>query len=200
MYGSSVWAKIDQLERTVLSQAKEIDDLKRSVNRIETFSNPRDHRHQSQPVQSHRYHRDRDHYSSTSDRTRESSRHISPDSVSYPHQSCHPYQMNSFVHPPSAIPPRSSVRWHGPSDQRSELASRRDYRSPPRTPPMAQSRPQASSSQRWSAAPNLASTADDVIGELGDSQESVESLTRHKHNRQRFVEVLTCFCPCFNMC
>lgn len=171
----SVWNRIEKLERFVSGQDREIKNLKSVVTRIQSeqmYYDSMSTHPMMQPM--HRY----------------TGYPYHPAEHPYHRPPVHPYQMSSFVHPPSAIPPRVPAR--------RPLTERNPYQ--PANSSWLESSPHAltatSTSKRWSAAPNLSSPPDDeTLDELFSEQPA-----QKKHNRQRFVEVLTCFCPCFSMC
>lgn len=88
-----------------------------------------------------------------------------------------PYLMNPLVHPASAISPIGSKLTLSPTkvpDSRDRnYLNRYTIHAPPRS---------------------------SDFGLESDEDSTEDSSNINRHNRQSFVEVLTCFCPCFSMC
>jgi len=183
--------RIDQLERVVLTQAKEIEALKRAVG-----SHPSTAVQLSKPLAA------ATRYSALVmpvSQTRPTQSHLS--GLAAPSENIKPalqqqqqqqpqhYPMNPLVHPPSAIPPVTSRPSKFAANSERLVSSSSCYGNglvpTNRVPPVA----------RWSVGPDQLSQA-----EWRDEQDQDDAATSKRLGRQSCVEVLTCFCPCFSMC
>lgn len=168
----AIWNRIDQLEKLVISQAKEIEIQRRQLNQIiaqQSFIKPKNNgANNNRAIQ-------------TTSICAISKEFKNPTS----RQSHQPYHMNSFVHPASAIPPAISFSSTSKkSSDSSQITTTSDLLSSHQIHP----------ANRWSMiAPSSQSFS--MTG-----KELEQSGTDLPHRRQSFVEVLTCFCPCFSMC
>lgn len=234
----AIWNRIDQLEKLVLSQSQEIENLKRLIIlRNESHHNQPDNTscvaQQQQPINYSTYNPNqnlRPGYLAIGNQSNHQQTVALPAnfaSVPPPSTPLFQPQMNSFVHPQSAIPPvaiRPAVNvapntptlpsnLQVPSQESQKLIQNLDRL-------LTENRPPPSS--RWSLAANVAATNNDNIqrefgnyitqqppnsslfgspnGILGDPNKDESDELGKKHERQKFVEVLTCFCPCFSMC
>lgn len=237
----AIWNRIDQLERLVLSQSQEIENLKRLIilgnesHHNRPNNTPAVPQHQ-QPVNYSTYNPNqnlRPGYLAIRNQSNHQQTVALPanfTSVPPPNNPLFQPQMNSFIHPQSAIPPvaiRPSVNVASntpalppnlqvPSQESQKLIQNLDRL-------LTENRPPPSS--RWSMAAsvvaNNSNTNDNIQREfgnyithqprnsslfgppngiLGEPNDDESDEANKKHERQKFVEVLTCFCPCFSMC
>lgn len=124
--------------------------------------------------------------------------------------STNPFQMKSFVHPTTAVPPGINRPLFGdPGGNNAGVfnniynsTSTADQNNHMNASPLSVVQPLHRS--KWSTIPADKSLLDNLTNSVNitDPTESVIeiNLPYKKHDRQSFVEVLTCFCPCFSMC
>lgn len=171
----SIWTRIEQLEKLIISQAKEIDLLRRVINSMQMIlqagalpimspATDIEYPKANQPTMCN-------HIQSNPGQTKVGNEIMSTTTThsSYKTQPL----MNSFVHPISAIPPVSNrIVANGAINGLNAI---------PKNP-------------RWSTGPSL-------LGTIADTSNREINDTKQK-NRNKFslIELVTCFCPCFNMC
>lgn len=223
----AIWNRIDQLEQLIISQAKEIDSLRRMVNTTQVT------------VQSCRLNNDiNSHYMRANGHIKTASpNHLLCPAIEgasnakgqtptnrksmfvptnqhhmnhqHQHNQCQPlyksYVMNP-IHPAIAIPPVTSrvVLRSAEQDTTSATATQAQlnkylHRGGSEEPSY---RP-AITNSRTLPANTRWSTGPSLLGTLNDpsdtDRENDERALRTK-NRFNLIEVLTCFCPCFGMC
>lgn len=203
----AIWNRIDQLEQLIISQAKEIDLLRRALSTTQTITLQSDAKSPNGFLMTSDHH-PRQHLAMTAADHMHSSTHgpipacqqqqQSPNSSLYKS-----YLMNPFVHPPQAIPPvasrvimrsenSSSVTSHQyvPVMRQSDL--NRFAATGVATGQTTRTLP---ANTRWSSGPSLLGALPDVEPE-NDDRPAKEGGGRFNF----FGELLTCFCPCFGMC
>lgn len=225
----AVWNRIDQLEQLIISQAKEIDLLRRVVDSTQ-LAVQQNNALSGATKQVNGYLAEPDHQRNLQLALRAASNtgldvvqvtpnnpQITPNGlISSP---CQPrrfgqqqqrqpsnstiyksYLINPFVHPATAIPPvanRVVLR----SENSSSSATSHRYSPVMRQSDLNHLSPNTSrtsrtlpANTRWSTGPSLLETLADV--EVGGE----ERPPRRRGWHNFFVELLTCFCPCFGMC
>lgn len=257
----AVWNRIDQLEKLVISQAKEIDALKRLVASQQLQVQNNNNNNPSVPtITSPKAVPTLNFYKTVAtsfvsnnngllQHQQQQQQQPNKDSSQFAYQPC---LLNPLVHPPQAIPPvasrpavlresRMQINSGAPNAAAAEEAAtnKTPIQNLPnnslivaiRTPPAshhhpvrpvswAQSSPsrninngpyqqqhqhqhlatahhQSPSRQHAIVSPNSVITSTDRLDQTSDDSPN----DKDKHvERQSFVEVLTCFCPCFSMC
>lgn len=178
----ALWSRIDQLERLVLAQASEIERLKRLTG---------GQQHQAREEEEGRKGQKQQHYLVSSFTT--AAHHQRVEFWRNPQQASGFERRHSshWTHQPSSGPTlKPPIR--PPATTQTSLAGRERRQLARPSPALA--------TARWSTGP-LVSRLDalEAPTELADSEESAE-LKEPQRQRQSFVELLTCFCPCFSMC
>lgn len=202
----SIWNRIDQLEQLIVSQAKEIDTLRRSLNatqmNIRNCTQPEDVIHgrgrwlaASEQQQ----------YPTACNRAQPSWNYSIDQRIDRMQPVGRNYALN-HIHPVNAIPP--FARPMVPMDDHHRychLKQRQERfgseRPSSRTPKLTTSNSNHNSwtlpaNTRWSTGPSLLGTLMD-IDEKGGANERSRTRGRDRYN---LIELFTCFCPCFNMC
>lgn len=181
----AIWTRIDQLEKLILSQAKEIDMLRRIVNTVQItlqnngivqsiYKNNGIIPNHVPPLLSHNR---QDNLSSALNRN------------STPQPAYKTYMMNPFVHPASAIPPVANrvIMTHETSYPMNGTNNINGLLTHSRTLPAIHN------NNRLSAGPTL-------LHKMPDVDNDKEESPRKRNVKYCLVELITCFCPCFSMC
>lgn len=177
----AIWNRMDQLERLTISQAREIENLKRGQSYFQhqvlkqLSSDPRRYQLSKKSLAILRPYSTAITPLSHDHQAQLSAPATSNGIIHFPIQ---PYPINSFIHPTSAIPPvanRAALTRHPnhrPSTNASESLS-------------------SMATSHWPA--NLTNSLD------LDLDPGLE-ISSDKKKRLRCIELLNCFCPCFSMC
>lgn len=173
----SIWVRIEQLEKLIISQAKEIDLLRRVIHSMQMILQAG-----TLPIMSPAADIEYSKINQPSTTTMCNNIQNNPghnrlnnEIMSSTTHSTYKTQplMNSFIHPISAIPPvNNRIVANGTINGLNAI---------PKNP-------------RWSTGPSL-------LGTIADTSNREINDMKHK-NRNKFslIELITCFCPCFNMC
>lgn len=192
----AIWSRIDQLEKIVIAQGREIDKLRQLVKSNKSL----------QPSLCNGLYKDGSQFAQSNH-----SQILSPFSVQDKHDHSsvglnevssggyrNSFLMNSFVHPASAVPPfagwipeskevdsgddisRGGTIFAYPTSNRNSLAISQYQQQVP---------------NRWSVGPRSL-----ISDHPDDRDDNVDELPLEKNANQGLIELMTCFCPCFSMC
>lgn len=233
----AIWNRVDQLEKLLISQAKEIDVLRRMLNSTQVsvqnltlqgnnfnntnnntncisnnsiFNNNSTVRLIHKPFVGNQVNNNRNSIQLSSiPKGNQQVNNIFNKSTTFNQPT---YLMNSFVHPAIAIPPTNLVSTCNNDSltnkskiNNSNNSSRLDLeanicRGNFSSVSSTMMPPHSSNMNRWSVGPNLRLLDSAVDKTNLDGHNLTTELPHGRHKRQSFVEILTCFCPCFSMC
>lgn len=221
----AIWNRIDQLEKLLISQAKEIDVLRRMVNSTQisvqnittslqknnNFNNDNSPNNNSSTMRLiHKSYmgnqvnnnRNSIHLSSISTKDNQQVNIFNrPNTYHQP-----TYLMNSFVHPAIAIPPTNLAPSYNMDNNKLKLETTNACGGDFSNLASTVMPHQTSNMNRWSVGPTLRlhdSIVDRAVTTkttILDNHQDLTEMRDGRHKRQCFVEILTCFCPCFSMC
>lgn len=218
----AIWSRIDQLEQLILSQAKEIDLLRRILNatqlalqnyqqgnQLEYPDSAKSPNGLTLATTASRHHRQQHNQLSITPPTAitNSTSHSNLFKLPQQQQKQQPeqptlyksYLMNPFVHPSIAIPPIAN-RVVLQSETSNSLISDNFSPSIGGATRRTTTQPNGIGTTRTLPANTRWSTGPSLLGTLQDPDREMDEEPRKRNNRFSLVELLTCFCPCFSMC
>lgn len=232
----AIWNRVDQLEKLLISQAKEIDVLRRMVNStqvsIQNLTLQGNNLNNNCISNNHNFNNNSTvqliHKPFVGNQVNNSRNSIQLNSISKGNQQVNnifnksttmnqpTYLMNSFVHPSIAIPPTNLVstynndgmnnksKINNNNNNNDKNNSRLDFEANVckgnfSSVSSTMMPPHSSNMNRWSVGPNLR-LLDNAVDKRNLDSHNLTEAPHGRHKRQSFVEILTCFCPCFSMC
>lgn len=209
----ALWARMDQLEQLILTQAREIDSLRIILNATQLANNSCRHREngdlskrwpvpmvQNDPILYLQAARNRLEPNNT---RRPAEDRFQPAPANY---------AMSSIHPASAIPPvarhvvfTSNTHYNQPPTSQTRFerfSSEGPVSKGPKSAAAIIYRHQNQSRSlpaqaRWSTGPSLVST---LTNSSNEKHNDGERNNMPERRRLHLIELFTCFCPCFSMC